>query len=89
MSNIEHGRVNITIAMLRKIADNMGIELPYLACLPHQSRRQDLIEHTRSMSDAEVDALLLQLGPARALPPPRSARRVRHSPIGVARRRSA
>lgn len=78
VSNIEHGRVNPTWLMLKKIAENLGIELPYLVTQPDASPRQALIERTRYMSEDEAQALLRELGPAPRAPlrPIRKTRRV-------------
>jgi transcriptional regulator with XRE-family HTH domain len=87
VSNIEHGRVNPTVLMLKKIADNMGIELPYLVTLPDESPRQALIERTRLMADGEIDDLLTRLGPAPPPPTPPPRRKVRHRASGKERKR--
>jgi transcriptional regulator with XRE-family HTH domain len=81
VSNIEHGRVNLTLLMLKKIADNIEIELPYLTTLPQESNRQALIERTRFMTDEEVDVLLAKLGPVPVYKPP-PVRRTRHRATG-------
>jgi transcriptional regulator with XRE-family HTH domain len=71
LSNIEHGRVSPTLAMLQKIAKNMEIDLPYLATLPGASRRQALIDRTRWMTEEEARELLDKLGPAPPCIPPK------------------
>jgi transcriptional regulator with XRE-family HTH domain len=81
VSNIEHGRVNPTLLMLKKIAENIEVELPYLTTLPHESSRQALIERTRFMTEEEVEALLAQLGPVPVYKPP-AVRKTRHRASG-------
>ena len=75
LSNIERGLVAPTVPTLRKIAAKVGVDLPYLVTFPEESRHQALIERTRFMSVAEVDALLEKLGPVPVARPPRKRRR--------------
>jgi transcriptional regulator with XRE-family HTH domain len=87
VSNVEHGRVNITVQTLQKIAAHLGLELRYLVTLPSESKRQALIERTRFMADEEIEQLLTRLGPAPPAPtlPPR--RKARHRASGKGRKR--
>ena len=86
LSNIERGLVDPTVTTLRKIADDLGLDLPYLVTFPGESARQALIERTRFMSTAEVDELLKKLGPV-----PHRMRTRRRAPLrlGVWRPRRA
>jgi transcriptional regulator with XRE-family HTH domain len=76
LSNIERGLVAPTVPTLRKIAAKVGVDLPYLVTFPEESKHQALIERTRFLSVAEVDALLKKLGPVPVgSRPPRKRRR--------------
>jgi transcriptional regulator with XRE-family HTH domain len=87
LSNVEHGRVNITVQTLQKVAAHIGLELPYLVTLPSESTRQALIERTRFLADEEIEQLLTRLGPAPPAPTPQPRRRVRHRASGKGRKR--
>jgi transcriptional regulator with XRE-family HTH domain len=50
LSTLEHGLASPTVIVLDRIAQSIGIELPYLVCLPDASERQALIERTRHLS---------------------------------------
>lgn len=82
MSNVERGRVNVTVQTLQKIAAHLGLELPYLVTLPSESKRQALIERTRFMADSEIDELLTRLGPVPLPPTPPPRQKVRHRASG-------
>jgi transcriptional regulator with XRE-family HTH domain len=63
LSTIERGLANPTVIVLDRFAQNMGIEMPYLVCLPDASERQALIERTRHLPIEEVRMLLRLLAP--------------------------
>lgn len=59
LSDIENGRVRPTIQTLKAIADRLNVQMLDLVNFPEEGARAALIDVTRSLTPAALDALLL------------------------------
>ena len=59
LSDIENGRVRPTIHSLKAIADRLNVQMLDLVNFPEEGTRAALIDVTRSLTPAALDALLL------------------------------
>lgn len=61
ISSLERGLMVPTVETIRAIAERLEVLPLDLLCFPEDGKREELIELSRSLSEAELDAILAEL----------------------------